>query len=253
MPLGGPRPGASILAVTAAPSGIAPVVAVQRYGAGRSMVFAGEASWRWRMMRPAGDRSYDQFWRQALRWLAGPAPDPVSITTSDAPEPGDLVTVAVEARNAAFEPVPDATVRATTTQPGGATADLPLKREAAASGRFTGAWQPEQPGLYRIQAEATHGRSTLGSADRWVYVGGSDRELADPRLNEGVLRRIARDSGGRYVTLDHAGQLASSLDAAVPAEGEPERRDLWHHPAMLVLILFMLSSEWILRRRWGLR
>jgi hypothetical protein len=144
-------------------------------------------------------------------------------------------------------------VRATVTQPGGAVAELPVKREAAASGRFTGAWQPEQPGLYRIQAEATHGRSSLGTANRWVYVGGSDRELADPRLNEGVLRRIARDSGGRYVTLDHVGELASSLDAAAPAAGEPERRDLWHHPAMLGFILLMLSAEWILRRRWGLR
>jgi len=40
--LGGPRPGATILALTTAPGGgVFPVVAVQRYGQGRSMVFAG--------------------------------------------------------------------------------------------------------------------------------------------------------------------------------------------------------------------
>ena len=78
-PLGGPRPGASVLAVTSGPGG-APraLVAVQRYGAGRSMVFTGEASWRWRMMLPANDRSYDTFWRQSVRWLALTASDPVS-------------------------------------------------------------------------------------------------------------------------------------------------------------------------------
>jgi hypothetical protein len=31
------------------------------------MVFAGEASWRWRMLLPATDRSYETFWKQALR------------------------------------------------------------------------------------------------------------------------------------------------------------------------------------------
>ena len=50
-PVGGPRPGATVLAVTSAPGGgVFPVVAVQRYGRGRSMMFAGEASWRWKMM-----------------------------------------------------------------------------------------------------------------------------------------------------------------------------------------------------------
>src|SRR4029079_13265553 len=61
-PLGGPRPGASVLAATtAAGGGVYPVVAVQRYGRGRSMVFAGEAAWRWKMMVPAADRSYEFF------------------------------------------------------------------------------------------------------------------------------------------------------------------------------------------------
>ena len=57
-PLGGPRPGATVLAVAAGAGG-APhaLVAVQRYGEGRAMIFAGEAAWRWRMLLPASDRS----------------------------------------------------------------------------------------------------------------------------------------------------------------------------------------------------
>src|SRR5438067_4712387 len=78
-PLGGARPGATVLAVTQAPGGaVFPVVAVQRYGQGRSMVFAGEASWRWKMMLSSTDRSHEFFWRQTARWLARPSPDPVT-------------------------------------------------------------------------------------------------------------------------------------------------------------------------------
>ncbi|MBI4485947.1 MAG: VWA domain-containing protein, partial [Acidobacteria bacterium] len=92
-PLGGPRPGAMVLAVAAAAGGgVFPVVAVQRFGQGRSMIFAGEASWRWKMMLPSTDRTYELFWRQAARWLAGSAPDPVAITVPDAPEPGDTLS-----------------------------------------------------------------------------------------------------------------------------------------------------------------
>ena len=97
-PLGGPRPGATVLAVTQAPGGaVFPVVAVQRYGQGRSMVFAGEASWRWKMMLSSTDRSHEFFWRQAARWLARPAPDPLSLTVPEASEPGDSVTLEVVA------------------------------------------------------------------------------------------------------------------------------------------------------------
>jgi uncharacterized membrane protein len=253
-PLGGPRPGASVLAVTTAPGGgVYPVVAVQRYGQGRSMVFAGEASWRWKMMVPSSDRAYEFFWRQAARWLTSAAPDPVAITVPDAPEPGDAVSVDVDARDAAFAGVPDATVDVTITAPGGDAQPIKLRRAGGSSGRFTAALRPDRPGLYRVHADARRGTTPLGTADRWMYVGGGDREFADPRLNEGFLRRVARDSGGRYVRAADASQVPAWLHAIVPQNAQPERRDLWHEPWAFALIVVLLSAEWILRRAWGLR
>jgi uncharacterized membrane protein len=253
-PLGAPRPGATVLAVTTAPSGgVYPVVAVQRYGQGRSMVFAGEASWRWKMLVDSSNRSYEFFWRQAARWLTATAPDPVAITVPDAPEPGDAISIDVDARDAAYAPVPDASVELTLTAPGGDTTPIKLRHADAAGGRFTAAVRPERAGLYRLHADARRGSSTLGSADHWMYVGGAEREFADPRLNEGFLRRIARTSGGRYVRASEAARVASFLQASQPMVETPEYRDLWHEPWAFALIVLLLSAEWILRRRWGLR
>jgi nitrogen fixation protein FixH len=253
-PLGGPRAGATILAQTGAPGGgLYPVVAVQRYGQGRSMVFAGEASWRWKMLVTSSDRTYELFWRQAARWLASATPDPVAITMPDAPEPGDAMSVDVDARDASFAPVPDAVIEATLALPGGETRPIAMRHTDAAGGRFTAALRLDQPGLYRIRAQARHGTTALGAAERWMYVGGSDREFADPRLNEGWLRRVARDSGGRYVPAAEASRVVDWLRAAVPQNAAPERRDLWHAPWAFALIVLLLSAEWILRRRWGLR
>ena len=252
--LGGPRPGATVLALTTAPGGgVFPVVAVQRYGQGRSMVFAGEAAWRWKMMVASSDRSYEFFWRQAARWLSSPAPDPVTIAVPDAPEPGDAISIDVDARDAAYAPVADAAVDATLTAPGGETRTIKLRHADPASGRYTSALGPEQPGLYRIHAEARRGTTPLGAADRWMYVGGADREFADPRLNEGFLRRVARNSGGRYVRAAEASRVTAWLQAAVPQNAAPERHDLWHEPWAFGLVVLLLSAEWILRRQWGLR
>jgi hypothetical protein len=252
--VGGPRPGASILALTTAPGGgVFPVVAVQQYGHGRSMIFAGEASWRWKMMVASTDRNYEFFWRQAARWLSTAAPDPVAIAVPDAPEPGDAVSIDVEARNAAFAPVPDASIEATLTLPGGASQPIKLRHADPASGRFTAALATTQAGLYRVHADARRGTTPLGSADRWMFVGGADREFADPRLNEGFLRRVSRNSGGRYVRAGEASRIPAWLQTAAPQNAAPERRDLWHEPWAFAFIVVLLAAEWILRRRWGLR
>lgn len=253
-PLGGPKPGATVLAVTTAPGGVVyPVIAVQRYGGGRSMVFAGEASWRWRMMQPSTDRSYQYFWRQAARWLAGSARDPVAIDVPESSEPGDSIEIEVDARDRAFQSVTDAKVEATLTIPGGEVRSLTPRHEAGAGGRFVATVRPDQAGLYRVRAEARRGAVALGDADRWFYVGGGDREFADPRLNEGFLRRVARASGGQYVRAAEASRVVTSLQSVVPQPAEPERRDLWHQPWAFALVIALLSVEWILRRRWGLR
>src|SRR6185436_10487440 len=124
--------GAPVLAVTTAPGGgVYPVVAVQRYGQGRSMVFAGEASWRWKMLVASSNRSYEFFWRQAARWLTATAPDPVAITVPEAPEPGDSISIDVDARDAAYAPVPDASVELTLTAPGGDATPIKLRRADA--------------------------------------------------------------------------------------------------------------------------
>ena len=127
-PVGGPRPGATVLAVSQSDNGAAvPLIAIQRFGRGRSMVFSGEASWRWRMMRPADDLSYERFWRQATRWLSSDAPDPVTLLVPDAPAPGDTIPVQLDVRDAAFNPVADAVVEATLSSPGGEPAPLVLR------------------------------------------------------------------------------------------------------------------------------
>jgi uncharacterized membrane protein len=253
-PLGGPRPGANVLAVTTEEGGaVHPLVAVQRYGRGRSMIFGGEASWRWQMMQASTDRTYETFWRQAVRWIAGPSPDPVTMTVTEAPQVGQPIDVHVDVRDARFEAVGDAAVSGSITSPGGEAQPLVFRREGDASQFAATLRSGSAPGLYRVQIEARRGTTSVGSSDRWIYVGGVEREFADPRLNEGRLRRLAKSTGGKYVRVDDLGSLAQSIDAAVAERADLEPRDIWQQPWTFALVIAVLSVEWTLRRRWGLR
>ena len=252
-PLGQARPGASVLAVASSlQGGVLPVVAVQKYGQGRAMIFGGEASWRWRMLTPATDRSHELFWRQTARWLSTAAADPVSIVAPESLQPGDAASLDIAALDASFVPVADARVTATVSIDGAAAQPLATRR-IAAPGHFAAAFEPKAAGLYRFHVEAARDTKTIGAADRTVYVGGHDREFADPRLNEGFLRRLARESGGGYVTGSDAARIVPLIDDSAKQRAEPGQRDLWQRPWTFALLIALLCAEWTLRRRWGLR
>jgi len=252
--LGAARPGATILAVTATPNGgVAPLVAVQRYGRGRTLVFAGDGSWRWRMMLPVADTTYESFWRQAVRWVAAPAPDPVAIDAPESFDSGEVVTITVDARNREFQGVAGAEIRGSVLDPSGAQQPLTFRSDASVPGRFVASFRPQQNGLYRVNADARTERGVLGTGDRWLLVGGADRELADPRVNRAYLERLARTTGGALLSTDDAPSLASRLLITADESAPPVFEDLWDRAWTFILVAGLLSSEWVLRRRWGLR
>ena len=251
--LGTLRPGALALALVRTPDGARPLVAVQRYGQGRSMVFTGEASWRWRMQMPSEDRTYELFWRQAVRWLGAGAPDRVSIAAPAGLVPGNTAALGVDVRGDAFAPVTDAQVSLKVTLPGGAVRDLRATASDPQSGRYSSDMRFDEPGVYRVSASAQGGDTRARTADRWVLVGGADLEMANPRLNAQVLQRIATASGGQYLAADRTSELTALLRSVEPAASAPQLQELWHNIWIFAAVMTLLGAEWVMRRRWGLR
>lgn len=255
--VGALRPGAETLAVISSGGIARPLIAVQRYGEGRSMVFAGEASWRWKMQRPADDHLFETFWRQAARWLSAPAPDPVVVDVEPEVRPETPTTIGVIVRDKEFAPIRDASVEIVVRDERGRADSLAATLTDAERGRYTAAWQPIGRGLYHVSAKATNppGRSEtpIESAERDLLSGGSDPETADPRVHNDVLARIAERSGGQIARAEDPGAIARALRARAEASPAVSVRELWHGPWTFISLVMLLAGEWTLRRRWGLR
>lgn len=246
---GGVRAGASVLAVSMAASGaVLPLVATHAYGRGRSLVFTGDAAWRWRMARPSNDTSYEAFWRQAVRWLCGDVADPVRLTTTDGAD--GRVSVDVEVRDASYGAVSDATVTAVAVSASGTR--VPVTLRAQGPGHLSGGVADAEPGAYRVEVEAMRGGALLGQAERWVLVGGHSDEFADPRIHDDVLRALATATGGAYAPADRAPAIVEALAAADVAP-VPDRVPVWHTWWVIAVLIALASAEWSLRRWWGLR
>ena len=253
IPLGPPRPGAAVLATaTGEESAARPLIAIQRFGRGRTMLFTGEASWRWKMLLPSTDQTYDMFWKQAARWLGAEAPEPVMLRVEGGRAEGDTLRIDVVVADEAFAPVIDAVVRVRVTDPGGGTREVSATLVAGETGRYVAEVEPTRRGVYQVTAFADRSTGELGRADVAVLVGGADLELTDPRRQDPVLRRVAEASGGRFLDAARIDELVGALRANA-ALAPPTVHDLWHTLWGFLVVVGLLSGEWGLRRQWGLR
>ena len=253
IPLGSPRPGATVLATaTGEDTAARPLVAIQRFGRGRTMLFTGEASWRWKMLLPSTDQTYDMFWKQTARWLAADAPEPVMLRVEGGRAEGDTLHIDVVVADAAFAPVIDAAVRVRVTDPNGDTREVSATLVAGEAGRYVAEVAPTRRGVYQVTAFADRGAGGIGRADLAVLVGGADLELTDPRRQDAVLRRVAEASGGRFLDAARIDELGGALRANA-ALAPPTVHDLWDTVWGFLVVVGVLSGEWGLRRRWGLR
>ena len=122
---GTPRPGAQVLAVTTSGSELRPLLITQRYGVGRSMVFAGEATWRWRMLLPSTNTTHELVWRQMARWVGSGSAERIEIPPTSVVLPGTTDPVSVLVRDESFKPVANAEVTMRVRDPNGQERSLP--------------------------------------------------------------------------------------------------------------------------------
>ena len=250
---GQPKPGATVL-VDSIPStgGRAPLLVTQNFGRGRTAVFATAGSWRWQMLQPVADKSHEMFYTQLLRWLVTATPKRVTGST-----PRQLladetnVKLRAEVRDTTYLPSADATVEAHILGPEGIAENVEMRPEPIESGVYSADWTAPKAGSYLVEMQARRGTEELG---RDVLTFRREDGVAEnfrAEQNRELLEKLSSETGGRYYAPAEAQKLSKEISYSEAGITVRETRDLWDMPAVFLLLLLLRSSEWLLRRKWG--
>lgn len=232
-----------------------PVFAVQNYGAGRVAAFTSGGSWYWRVSVPSSVEFHEKFWKQLVRWLAVGAKERLSAETdSDVYAPGKPAIIRASAFANDLQPVNDANIIATVTDPLGNHEDVQMDWILSDEGVYQARYVPQEEGDYRV---AVHVEGwDLKPVETDFRVAEPTVELADAGLKENSLKAMAKIAGGRYFSFSEAGDLPAeivkSMSGAHFAGMQPDDREIWDMPFLFVLAFGLMVAEWIIRRRSGL-
>ena len=232
-----------------------PVLAFQRYGRGMGAVLGVQDTWLWRMDAsiPVEDETHSTLWRQLLRWTVEGVPDQVEIAAVPSRVgPGEPVTLRAHVTDSTFLDVNSASVTARVITPSGRRVDVPMEWSLREDGSYTGRFISEEAGVYALSAEARRGRDTTRSSGGAMLADDQGADVEQAELRSPLLRRIAKETGGRYYPLSESSRLAD--DAVFTEAGVTVRdaRDLWDMPAIFLVLVTLMGAEWIYRRRRGL-
>ncbi|RMG54001.1 MAG: hypothetical protein D6723_06005, partial [Acidobacteria bacterium] len=226
-----------------------PLLVYQRYGRGRSLAFMAEDSWRWQMQRPFEDQSHERFWKQLLRYMVNEAPDPVMVTTDrDAYDSGDVVRIRADVYNRAFRPLREATVTARINAPNGRRDTVQLEWTPEGGG-YVGEWTARERGIHRLELTARNAGKLIGRAITGFVVGDVHREFRDAEQHADFLRRLAEETGGQYYTSETAHRLPEEIVYQENAASMRIIKELWDMPINFLLLIGLVSLEWLLRKR----
>jgi uncharacterized membrane protein len=249
---GQPKPGALVLAELSASGHKLPLLITEKYGRGRTAVFATGGDWRWQMLQPVQDVSHELFWRQLLRWLVSDTPNRV-VTSIPRPVLYDdgRVHLRAEVRDTTFLPTSDATIQARIVGPDGGAQSVDLHPDSLEPGVYSADWDAGQAGSYVAEVTAVRGRQELG---RDVITFRREDGVAENfhlEQNRDLLEKLSSQTGGKYYRPDQVSRLGEDISYSDAGITVRETRDLWDMPIVFFLMLLLCCGEWVLRRKWG--
>jgi uncharacterized membrane protein len=239
----------------------APLLAIGRFGKGRTLALMTDDAWRWNFIA-VGNKETPQnhlkLIRQAVRWLAQePAFEQVQLYPIPTAQPAEKVMIKLKVLNDDFTPTRQASVQLRVFSPEGEPTLVSTGPDSE-EGEYSGEFTPTREGTYRVEAEASVDGKALGRDKASFTAAFSYGETDDglPRLD--LLKRIAESSKGEYISINDWNEktfdkIAARLETIAPSEIVEQRQTrLWSNLWPFGLILALLSVEWWMRRKWGL-
>jgi uncharacterized membrane protein len=251
---GAPKPGATVLAQMMAGRTM-PLLVTQSYGHGRTAVLATSGTWRWQMNTALDDPSHDLFWQQLLRWLSADSPGQVVATMPQQTlmDEGHVKLTAV-VRDKEFTPAADAHVSAHVIGPDGLSATVDLTPVPNTPGTFAMDWTAEKPGSYLAEVTADQTGKSGQELGKDVISFRREDGVAEnfhTEQNRELLQKLSDETGGKYWEQSELDRLPKEISYSEAGISVRDTKELWDMPVVFMVLLGLMSADWLLRRKWG--
>lgn len=252
---GTPKPGATVLAQMHSGHRTMPLLVTQNYGHGRTAILATGGTWHWQMSEPLGDPSHHLFWQQLVRWLIAATPGAVTASMSSRLLMDDgRVVLTAEVHDQQFQPEANALVTAHIVGPGGVDALVDLEPSQDQPGEYAAEWTAEKPGAYLAEISAETAGSQPQQLGQSVLTFQREDGVAEnfhTGQNRRLLTQLASETGGRYWKPSELKNLPRDISYSEAGISVRSTKELWNMPIVFLLLIGLPTSEWLLRRKWG--
>jgi len=235
------------------------LIIASRFGRGKILSLMFDRTWRFRYR--VGDTHHHRFWGQVMRWGVGEklrAGDEFFRLGTDRVvyTPGMPVQVVGRVLNREDgTPVRNVILNAILTPEGDTETVLDRQRliyREDSNGLYEAEFKGlETSGRYTVHL---HRRDENRTIETQFLIIPTRRpvELANVAATSEHLERVARLSGGRVIEPDEINQLLDAFGEGRRTMEERLRRVLWDNPLLFILIVALLTAEWILRKKGNL-
>jgi len=250
-----PKPGAQILATSSSDaSDMQPVILRHYVGAGEVLFHATDETWRWRWR--TDDRYFARYWGQAVRRLArGRLADNRQGIQLNADrskyKSGEPVQLQVRYRRPSQSPDDQGNIVVELQGATGSRQEVALRQRTYHRGLYEAELHNLTPDRYEARYYAENDNAAT-QVTRFEMQQPS-RELARIAVDKHSLQAAAELSGGRVVSLESAVELFEDLPAPLQTKSDLlPTQNLWNNHIVILFFVLILTTEWLLRRRFGM-
>ncbi|MSS73769.1 MAG: hypothetical protein EXS64_20110 [Candidatus Latescibacteria bacterium] len=255
----GARPGATVLAVhprlRTSEGARMPLIVTATFGAGKVVAIPCATLYRLDALMWGVGKTGEvaqTLWRNTFRWLLTPENARRVRVATDRPiwRSGEPITLRASVYDPLMRPQRGATVTVSISDSSSGPRAVTLTESE--EGRYIGQVRGLSAGDHAFEGRSEVEGAEVGRDAGTFTVSATGLEFDVLRMNEDLLRRIARVSGGGFSRPAEFPAFIAHLKLAPKPILEVHETRLWGNPYALAAFVVLLAAEWTLRRRRGM-
>lgn len=232
----------------------APILVLGRFGAGRTLFSAIDDSWRWRFY--TGESIFDTYWVQQLRYLARSKKLGQRRVTLASLRPtyelGEQVRIVMRVLDPQLlRQLPEQIRVDVHDDAGQLVRQEMLIRQEGQLDLFTLSFTGDRIGKFTLKLPSV--AAGIEEMELPIDVSVPRLELVEPQVDSVALARLAQETLGSQVDLAGArADLPATIPSAAKTIPIETSQPLWDAPLAMILFVLLITTEWLVRKVYGM-